>query len=227
MLIAQALTQQLDLYCERCSSEFWAEPCNAISNLSFWIAAFFLSKLARQRAAQTVEISSAIGFCILVGAGSFVFHTFATVWAMWLDIIPILILQSWCTWLYSVRVMKFPKLVAVGLLAINIAGGISGNQLKEILNGSLTYAPSLIMLAVGAIWHFRQQRQEPSILLAATGVFFSAVCFRTIDPWVCPSFPLGTHFVWHLLNGVTVYLVIRSLIFELGDNSNSDPIAPV
>ena len=50
-------------YCERTGAGFWAEPVNAMTNLAFLVAA--------------------------VGVGSFLWHTFATPWAEWADVIPI------------------------------------------------------------------------------------------------------------------------------------------
>ena len=53
-----------------------------------------------------------------------------------------------------------------------------------------------------------------SWLLGATtaaAAFCLALFFRTIDLWVCPSWPLGTHFLWHLFNGSVVYLAMRGL----------------
>ena len=35
------LTRQMDLYCERLDPGFWAEPLNAVTNLSFILAALF------------------------------------------------------------------------------------------------------------------------------------------------------------------------------------------
>lgn len=39
--------------------------------------------------------------------------------------------------------------------------------------------------------------------------------FRTIDMAVCESIPIGTHFLWHLLNGVLVYLAAYSLLMNI------------
>ena len=50
-------------------------------------------------------------------------------------------------------------------------------------------------------------RRSPGIagsLLAAAAVFVVSLGFRTIDLLVCTQVPIGTHFVWHLLNGVVV-----------------------
>ena len=52
------------------------------------------------------------------------------------------------------------------------------------------------------------------LLLAATGIFTISLFFRTIDRVICPSFPAGTHFVWHLLNGAVLYLSIRAVLLN-------------
>ena len=49
-------------------------------------------------------------------------------------------------------------------------------------------------------------------LLAAAGVFVVSLVLRTIDAAACERLPLGTHFCWHLLNGVVLYLAVRSLL---------------
>ena len=36
--------------------------------------------------------------------------------------------------------------------------------------------------------------------------------FRTIDDAVCARFPLGTHFLWHTLNGVMLGWMILVLV---------------
>jgi hypothetical protein len=48
--------------------------------------------------------------------------------------------------------------------------------------------------------------------LSATGVFCVSLIFRAIDPAVCPSFPIGTHFLWHVLNGLMVGLLLQLLL---------------
>lgn len=39
----------VDIYCERTSAGFWAEPINALSNLSFPLGALWAAVLARAR----------------------------------------------------------------------------------------------------------------------------------------------------------------------------------
>jgi hypothetical protein len=38
---------------------------------------------------------------------------------------------------------------------------------------------------------------------------------RSIDGAVCAYVPMGTHFLWHLLNGIVLYLSMRALILNL------------
>jgi hypothetical protein len=41
-----------------------------------------------------------------------------------------------------------------------------------------------------------------------------SLIFRSIDMAVCPELPLGTHFLWHLLNAVVLYLLLRAALIE-------------
>lgn len=209
------LMAPLDLYCERCGPGFWAEPVNALTNVSFLIAAFFAGRLAARQEFLTLEISGAIALAVAVGIGSFLFHTFADTLTVWFDIVPIVLLQCWFVWLYARRVMLISVASATVLLVVLVGGGVAGTRVPHILNGSLGYLPALLILAGLGIWHFRQRQTEPGILLAAAACLFVALVFRTIDMAVCPVLPVGTHFLWHLFNGGTVYLAIRCLIRNL------------
>ena len=71
--------------------DYWAEPLNAMSNLAFLLAAAFAYTDLRMRGTErgAGSIIVLIGLLIAVGAGSFVFHTYATVWARLADVAPI------------------------------------------------------------------------------------------------------------------------------------------
>jgi hypothetical protein len=38
------------------------------------------------------------------------------------------------------------------------------------------------------------------------------LAFRTVDTAICPQFALGSHFVWHVLNAVVLYMLLRTAI---------------
>jgi len=80
-----------------------------------------------------------------------------------------------------------------------------------VLNGSLTYVPALVVSAGLAMYHYGAGRQDGLSLLAGAGAFALSLCFRTMDQALCSLVPSGTHFLWHLLNAVVLYLAFRSL----------------
>jgi len=51
-------------------------------------------------------------------------------------------------------------------------------------------------------------------LLVAGTVFAVSLVLRIVDLQVCGVFPLGTHFIWHILNAVVIYAVLRGAIHE-------------
>ena len=46
----------------------------------------------------------------------------------------------------------------------------------------------------------------------AAVVFAISLAFRTADIALCPAFPLGIHFIWHILNAVVLYVLLRTAI---------------
>jgi len=46
-------------------------------------------------------------------------------------------------------------------------------------------------------------------LLLACGLFAASLLFRTIDQAACEWTRVGTHFLWHILNAVVLYLCVR------------------
>ena len=39
-----------------------------------------------------------------------------------------------------------------------------------------------------------------------------SLTLRTLDEPLCGAWPIGTHFLWHLLNAVTLWLVSAAII---------------
>ena len=46
--------------------------------------------------------------------------------------------------------------------------------------------------------------------LAGSAIFVVSVICRMIDPLVCGSFPLGTHFLWHIFNGLMLGVLLAA-----------------
>ncbi len=205
----------IDLYCERLDSSFWAEPINALTNVAFIIAAWGVWRLGCKQKAMVCPIWVLLTLMVSIGIGSFLFHTYATKLTMILDIVPILVFQLVFIWVYSQRIIQLPLSFIIGLLVVYIGLSLFAGQFSDIFNGSLSYLPVILILSGFGLYHFYTKKTEKVILLVALAIFLLALFFRTIDMIVCPYFPIGTHFIWHMINGVLVYLSVRSLIVNI------------
>ncbi|PPD44511.1 MAG: hypothetical protein CTY15_06860 [Methylocystis sp.] len=208
-------------YCERQSAAFWAEPLNALSNAAFLVAAGAAFLLWRRRGGGDYPALALIVVTACVGLGSFIFHTVATRGAMLLDVIPIAIFIYAYFFLTLRRLFDLNALAAT---AITVAFGVFSYGVDEAingLNGSAAYLPALGALTAFATLLSAPEADEALLLrkraaarglAMAAGVFLISLCLRTLDRAVCPAFPLGAHFLWHLLNACVLWLLLRNAI---------------
>jgi len=210
------MNDYIDIYCERLAPGFWAEPLNALTNLSFFIAAFFAYRLAAAKEKLSWQVWVLITCLLMIGTGSFLFHTLATGWAQLTDILPILFYQVFFLAFYARRIIGLPLWAVVGLLVL-FFGTIAGfEQLpSNWLNGSLGYAPALIFLLGLGGYHLKKAVTEKSSLLLAAGLFILSLTFRSLDMAMCELVPFGLHIFWHALNGLVLYLTTRSYILNM------------
>ena len=201
----------IDLYCERLDPGLVAEPLNAATNLAFFAAAWMLWRETRHDGARPPEYPLLIGLIVAIGIGSALFHTFAETWAMVADLVPIMLFQLAFLWTYARRVMKWQNAPSAALIAGFLAVALYGRQFPQVANGSMIYAPAIAVLLALGVYHWLRGGVGRGLLLVATGAFIASLTFRTVDSAVCPNFPLGTHFLWHLINPLVLYLCVRAV----------------
>lgn len=215
----------IDLYCERVGPAYWAEPINALSNVSFVLAALWGWVEARRRTPQPIVIKLLLSMAALIGIGSFLFHTHANVWSELTDTIPIwsfvatyvLVSVNLIGGVRPGRLAVIAAIVAAIIVVVFLASSDPAatavpTPSQPLLNGSLQYAPALIALVVFTAVTLRRQHPIAPWVLGATLAFTISLVFRTIDLAVCPGLPIGTHFLWHLMNGAMVALLLQALI---------------
>ncbi|MFP4126389.1 MAG: ceramidase domain-containing protein [Alphaproteobacteria bacterium] len=209
-------TRQLNAYCERLGPGFWAEPVNAVTNLAFIVAAGVGWRLFTRRGGDDLAIAWLVVVVTAVGIGSFLFHTVATVWAAMADVLPITLFILSYLALVLRRGFALPWWAALALtvaflpVSTAVEAGV-GTAVGDALGGSEGYLPALAALVVCGGWLRARHHALGVPLLAAAGLFALSLTFRTLDMPLCPVFPLGTHFLWHLLNGVLLGWLIVSL----------------
>src|ERR1700730_13513163 len=207
----------IDLYCERTDASLWAEPANALTNAAFLIAAAAAFVLWRRRSENEYgrdwPALALILVVAAVGLGSFTFHTVATRGAMLADVIPIAIFIYGYLLLALRRFLHLSAGVGIAIVVGYAAGAQALSWLAppRALNGSIDYLPALVaMVAMARVTHGRARRG----LELAVMIFTVSLALRTIDLAACEIFPVGTHFLWHLLNAVVLYVLLRTAIRE-------------
>ena len=211
----------IDLYCERVGPSFWAEPVNALTNVAFFVAAWAAFRLWQREGKGDRAILALILVVAAVGLGSLAFHTRATRGAMLLDVVPIGVFIYGYILLALRRFLALSWPVALGLLAgfIALSSGLAVWVPRTVLDGSAGYFPALAVLFVFG-WAMRG-RAVGRALLVAGGVFGVSLVLRIVDLPLCGAFPLGTHFLWHILNAVVLYAVLRGAIGERQEHSSA------
>ncbi|HWL03485.1 MAG TPA: hypothetical protein VNQ99_00935 [Xanthobacteraceae bacterium] len=204
----------VDLYCERTDVSFWSEPLNALTNVAFLIAAYAAFRIWRAQPARDTPALLLIGVVVLVGFGSFAFHTLATRGASLFDVIPIAVFIYGYLALALRRFFRLPLLwVAIVLVGFAGASMVTGRVLPAgFLNGSGGYLPALAaMVVVGLL--LRALDTGRRVLVAAL-VFSASIALRAMDHDLCEAFPVGTHIGWHCLNAVVLFLLLRAAILH-------------
>ena len=221
-------------YCERGSDPgFWAEPANAISNGAFIIAAALAAvMLARQRSLREALWEWLLVLVLFViGAGSFLFHAYATRWAAIADVAPIGIFMFAYLAFALRRLLRFNWLiVGLGLgafaAAMHAADGIECRVTLisvveaargPCLNGTAAYMPAFGAMALIGMALAVMRHAAAGLILAAAAVFLLSMFCRTIDWEICGATRImghvfGTHFLWHILNATTLYLLTAAAI---------------
>ena len=148
-----------------------------------------------------------------IGVGSFLWHTLATRWAGLADVLPILVfiliyifaatrdfigLRWWFALLAVVLFFPYAFLVAGGLGAVVPGIGANGAYLSVALL-ILTYSAFLA----------RRAPDTARGLAIGAGILAVSLSFRALDRPVCDLLPIGTHFLWHILNGIMLGWMIE------------------
>jgi hypothetical protein len=215
------MDRAIDLYCERVGPGLWGEPLNAVTNLAFILAGILLVAALRRAPPplrQDPAILGLVALLFLVGIGSGLFHTFATAWAVVADVVPV-----------ALFILLYMYLALYRLVALPLWGALTGVSVVLVLVAVMplvfgfsvsTYGVALVaMLGVGGVLHFGRRHPAGRPILAAAGVFALSLAFRTADLPLCAALPIGTHFLWHLLNAVVLYSLTRTMMSHGGRDS--------
>ncbi len=210
----------IDAYCERLEPGLWAEPFNVLTNLAFLMAGFLLLRLLVRN--QGIKVQPTwdlwlLALCVfLIGIGSTLWHLYATPWAELADLLPITLLINVFLLSFLLRIERIQVWQVVGLfLTFHIFSlGVIKAFPEDFFNGSIFYVSTWTALWVIVIYLSKFHHPLAKSFLSATLIFSVSIILRSLDLEVCEYFSTGTHFIWHLLNAVVLYLLVGGLISQ-------------
>lgn len=219
--------------CERIGPGFWDEPLNAITNGAFLVAALVAFLQWRRRPTPDWPVLALIVNVAAIGVGSFLFHTYATRWALTLDVVPIQVFIAGCLLLAMRRFLGLPwLLLPVAGLAMWGAALVWRDGIPPWWGwrwrsyGTALMLLGLVTLVVAArgflpAWGPGQTgaaARRTALRLAGVGAVFTlSLVLATNDRAWCEAFTVaghrfGTHPFWHLLNALTCFLLLRAML---------------
>ncbi len=204
-------TAQSIAYCERTDFTYWSEPINAITNASFLIAAAIMAYRLR---GQRLPLAWAlVAVLAAIGIGSYLWHTHATRWAGTMDVLPILIFILIYVYAASRDYLMMGRWLALLPVVLFIPWAIAFSRgVGLVISGAGANAIYASVAALILIYAAILARRAPATargLALGAGILALSLTFRALDGPVCDTFPIGTHFMWHILNGVMLGWMIE------------------
>ena len=202
------LLREIDGYCERLGPGYWAEPVNAVTNAAFVIAAIWMWR--RSAGVPLARGLAAVLFAI--GVGSYLFHTHAQVWAAIADVAPIGIFILLYLFAVNRDVWGMPvwaALLGTVLFLPYAALTIPLWQGVPVFGVSAGYMPVPTLILIYALLLWRMVPRVAHGLAIGAAILLVSLALRSIDESICAQVPLGTHFLWHILNGVMLGWMIE------------------
>lgn len=198
----------VDGYCERSGPEFWSEPVNALTNLAFVIAAVVVwPRLRGLRTGQVLAVN--LG---LIGLGSWLFHTHANRLTGLMDVLPIL--SFILIYVFAAtRDFLGARPMLAGLAAMGFipyaAATVPVFAMIPGLGSSAGYAPVPLLILIYAGLLRRRAPATARGMAAGAAILLLSLGFRTLDQPLCAAVPMGTHFLWHILNALMLGWMIE------------------
>ena len=194
----------VDIYCERLDASFWAEPINAITNLSFIVAGYFICRLKSSSSTLLAVLM------ILIGLGSFSFHTFANRLTSLADVLAIALYLITFSFLIPKQWLRSSILIQLGSVALLTISIVLSELLISKFKPAYPWLPpgmyfgAWLALIIYALITQYSNNLAARFLWIAVIIFPFSLLSRQLDMPLC-DFTGGSHWLWHLLNGLTLY----------------------
>ncbi len=198
----------VDGYCERIDASFWSEPLNAITNIFFLVAAIWV--LRREGLNSTARILAI--FLGMIGFASFLFHSFAQTWAGALDVLFISLFTLFYLFAASKDFLGAPRSIALVITLGYLPFSIVVDWLTlplTFLGSTRVYMPILILIILFSLLIYTRLPKVSRGLAIGAFILMTSMIARILDVPLCQTIPIGTHFLWHVMNAVMLAWMIE------------------
>ncbi len=191
---------------------------NSWANGAFLIAAFagwrLLSLYPNAKAHRTIRALTLLA--AMAGVGGYLFHTSDAPWAQWGETVPILAFMLLYVWLLLRRFFHWNVLIAIPLLALYAAAiyWLETRAPGQAPFGRAMNLPTLVLFLLTAIGFLMRLREAFWPMLWALLVLLASSAASMTEAQICPQLGLGTHALWHLLDALLLYLLLRLAVLH-------------
>lgn len=203
--------------CERHQLGWIAEPLNVLSSFAFIavaVAIYLYYKKEEDIQRKWIWDIHALTFITFtIGLNSVVFHAFPTPTTELMDTLAIVLFIMIYFWSVLFRIGRCNVFQAsICFIAFLGFSHILVHQFPRALNDSIGYLSSMVALIMIALHlHLKARPSSQHFMLAAL-IGVCSLFFRIIDRDICPTIPVGTHFLWHTLNATLLYILLKQVI---------------
>ena len=207
-------------YCERNNLEFLSEPLNFFTNFSFLLISIILYYDKR----VTDKNYSYIIF--LIGISSSLFHSIQNHITALLDVsfIAVFIIYYLNNLYKSFNINAYISFI-LSILFILFCSFFGYLFNTSILSSSAYYFPILLHLYFLSLFFYIKKKIyiQYKMFIGISILFTLSLFLRTIDLRICSYSIIGTHYLWHILNSIILYLLIKYIHLIINRPSPKKP----
>lgn len=197
------------VYAETDLSSFFVEPWNSISSIAIILPAIYWAFRLRLDFKNYLFIYLCSLFLILGGIGSVLYHAFrSSNGLLVMDVLPAALLTIMISIYFWFKV--FPKwyhaifivtpFIVLRFSLFDFLPNEMAVNIGYFISGSMFFVPILIYLRQHQFRHTRD-------IFLSIAFLLMALVFRELDQSLTTLFPMGSHFLWHLLSGFGAYFL--------------------
>lgn len=216
------------LYVETILNRFPVEPWNTWSNLIFLFIVILFARRTGLDYTRHPLIVAGLPILLIGFVGGTVYHATRShrIWLI-LDFVPIFILSAAAALRFWHRLTHRWSTAFLILLFVSIVPRLmtAAVDLPFTYRISVGYSSlAFAILCPAFIESYRNRWIDLHLLVGSLLLFAAAVGWRTVDRVGVSLLPMGTHFLWHLFGGLSVWCLMEYIFRR--DREDALKLAP-